>query len=187
MLGCVQTSMGRIIVTTGKPNLTEALKSVDLLLKEDKSISPHVRAAMELLVAVAVNQAELLQRAKEQIQALSDEIAVLKGNKPRPKIPKSKLEGKEAKKGNENGKEGKRPGSEKRSKSAQLDIHETVTLIPDGIGKDWVFKGYSDLVVQGLLIEPHNIKYRRGRWLTPAGETVIALLPAGFLATSIQR
>lgn len=180
MLRYVQTNMGCIIVATNKVNFTDALQSVDLLLREVKSLSPQARAMFKLLADIIVIQAEQLQRAKEQIQALSDEIAVLKGNKPRPKIPKSTLEGKDAKKDGEKGDESKRPGSDKRSKTAQLIIHETVTLIPEGISKGWVFKGYSDVVVQGLVIEPHNIKYRRGRWLTPAGETVIAPLPVGI-------
>jgi len=167
-------------VTTDKINLDDTLKIVDLLLKEDKSLSPQARLVIELLTAIVVKQAEQLQRAKEQIQALSDEIAILKGNKPRPKIPKSKLEGKDAKTDETKNDADKRPGSAKKSKTAQLEIHETVTLIPEGIGKGWTFKGFSEVVVQGLVIEPHNTKYRRGRWLTPDGETVIAPLPAGI-------
>jgi len=131
---------------------------------------------IEQQAAQLAAQAELLQRAKEQIQALSDEIAILKGLKPRPKIPKSKIEGKDAEP--KNGQDaGKRAGSVKRSKTAELTIHETVTLNPDGLGESWVFKGYCDFVVQGLVIEPHNIKYRRGRWVSPEGETLIAPLP----------
>ena len=56
-------------------------------------------------------------------------------------------------------------------------IHETIKLEPDGIQPEWIFKGYSAFVVQGLVIEPHNIKYQRARWLTPSGETITASLP----------
>jgi hypothetical protein len=34
-------------------------------------------------------------------------------------------------------------------------------------------------VVQDLILRPHVIRYRRERWLTPAGETVVAPVPAG--------
>jgi len=120
-------------------------------------------------------QAEQIERAKEQIQGLRDSIAVLKGEKGKPKIAKSTLENPDKGKG-KNPNE-KRPGSVKRSKTAELVFHETICLIPEGVKEGWIFKGYNDFNVQGLVIEPHNIKYRRGRWLTPEGETVIADLP----------
>ena len=137
---------------TNKVNIADAMNGVSLLLKEDNSLSTSARGAIELLVGIVVNQSEQLQRAKEQIQALRDEIAVLKGNKPRPQIPKSKLEGKKAKKDRKKNDDCKRAGSAKRSKTAQLEIHETVTLNPESLGKDWVFKGYCDFFVQGLII-----------------------------------
>jgi hypothetical protein len=43
------------------------------------------------------------------------------------------------------------------------------------------FKGYEDIVVQDLLLVPRVIRYRRERWLTPAGRTIIAPLPAGIV------
>lgn len=145
-------------------------------------ISPLVEALLGIIRGQAeqlVKQAEHIQRAKEQIQALSDEIAILKGLKPKPKIPKSKLEDPSAGGGKgKNGGDGKRAGSAKKSKTDELKIHETIALSPDVIADDWVFKGYNDFVVQGLVIEPHNIKYRRGRWITPDGETIMAPLPA---------
>jgi hypothetical protein len=41
------------------------------------------------------------------------------------------------------------------------------------------FKGYEDFVVQDLVVRPRVIRYRRARWLTPEGATVIAPLPPG--------
>ena len=40
-------------------------------------------------------------------------------------------------------------------------------------------KGYEDYLVQELHCRPHNVLLRRERWLTPAGLTVVAPLPAG--------
>jgi hypothetical protein len=40
-------------------------------------------------------------------------------------------------------------------------------------------KGYETFVVQDLLIQPAAIRYRRERWVTPDGRTVVAPLPAG--------
>ncbi len=41
------------------------------------------------------------------------------------------------------------------------------------------FKGYESYVVQDLVVRPTTIRYRRERWRTPAGETIVAPLPAG--------
>jgi hypothetical protein len=41
-----------------------------------------------------------------------------------------------------------------------------------------VFKGYEDYLVQGLRIRLHNTQYRRARYQTPQGETLLGELPA---------
>jgi hypothetical protein len=43
------------------------------------------------------------------------------------------------------------------------------------------FKGYESYVVQELEIRPRVIRYRRERWLTPDGQTVVAPLPPGII------
>jgi len=42
------------------------------------------------------------------------------------------------------------------------------------------FKGCEDFVVQGLRLEARVVRYRRQRWLTPDGRTLVAPLPAGI-------
>jgi hypothetical protein len=42
------------------------------------------------------------------------------------------------------------------------------------------FKGYENFVVQDLIIQPAAIRFRRERWLTHDGRTVVAPLPAGI-------
>ena len=39
------------------------------------------------------------------------------------------------------------------------------------------FKGYEDFIVQELVLEPRVILYRRERWLTPDGQSLVAPLP----------
>ncbi len=41
------------------------------------------------------------------------------------------------------------------------------------------FKGYEDFVVQDVVLRVRTIRYRRERWVTPDGRTVIAPLPPG--------
>ena len=42
------------------------------------------------------------------------------------------------------------------------------------------FKGYENFVVQDLVLRAEVIRYRRERWLTPGGETIVAPLPCGI-------
>lgn len=42
------------------------------------------------------------------------------------------------------------------------------------------FKGYENFVVQDLVIQPVAIRFRRERWVTPDGKTVVAPLPDGI-------
>ncbi len=43
------------------------------------------------------------------------------------------------------------------------------------------FKGYEDCLVRDLRLSAEVIRYRRERWLTPSGETVVAPLPTGIV------
>ena len=74
----------------------------------------------------------------------------------------------------------KRAGSQKRSKTKNLVIHqqkECQVIAPDST---WTFLGYKDYIVQGLKIELHNTCYKREEWETPDGKYIIAPLPAGL-------
>ncbi|MCK4548487.1 MAG: transposase [Candidatus Eisenbacteria sp.] len=126
---------------------------------------------------MVVGLLEIIQLQQEQIQAFKDEIARLKGEKSRPKIKPSKLEPGNGNKdeGKKDKDKGKRPGSAKRSKKAELEIHETVVLKAEGVPSGSEFKGYEDYTVQGIVLEAHNVLYRRERWKTPEGEMVAPL------------
>lgn len=124
---------------------------------------------------VVVVLLEIIALLKEQIQALKDEIARLKGHKPKPNIQPSGLEKDSESK--EKNSTGNRPGSAKRSKTGELEIHETRVLKAENVPVGSTFKGYENYTVQGLVFRPHNILYRRERWQTPEGESIVAPLP----------
>jgi len=143
------------------------------ILEEEKT------STVTALLNIISQLADLNNKQAIEIQQLKDEIAKLKGTNPKPKIRPSKiskndddLNGKK----NENS-EGKRPGSKKRKKKEELEIHEIKTLHPPDIPEGSEFKGYSDYTVQNIIIKPNNILYRRERWLTPSGVWIIADLP----------
>lgn len=117
---------------------------------------------------------EFCHYQQEQIQALRDEIARLKGQKPKPNIKPSKLE---SGKQEEEKQQRKRARQGKRKKTRELEIHEVVCIAPEEVPKGSRFKGYEDFTVQDIRIGAHNIRYRMERWETPDRERLIGKLP----------
>ena len=121
-----------------------------------------------------ISVANLLQA--EEIQLLKDEIARLKGQKPKPKIRPSKLEKDRKKK--KKSSSGKRPGSQKRKKTADLVIHKEIPIPPESIPPGSIFKECQPYTVQGIRILPYNVCYLLERWQTPGGKNIVGKLPS---------
>jgi len=136
--------------------------------------TPLVKALLGLVEQYATRIVLL----EETVAGLRDEINILKGEKKRPKFKPSGMDKSSDKTSGGAEKKSKRAGSAKKSKNAQLTIHEDVTIAPSiQVPPGSRFKGYCDFVVQDLIISSHNTRYRLERWITPEGETVKAELP----------
>ena len=121
----------------------------------------------------------IILRQQEQIEELQEELRRVKGHKGKPSIRPSRMDRK-AQRGEEEGKERKR--GPKRAKTAQLQTVDEV-IAPNGLPTDareqgWRFKGYADYVVQELVIEARNIRYRLEEWQAPDGQWLRGKLPA---------
>jgi hypothetical protein len=150
-------------------------------------IRPEERTPLvEALLAIIRELLDRNQQLEETVLQLRDEIAVLKGQKPRPKIKPSSLESATPPSQQEGSKKEKpdKRGSEKRSKNAELTIHRRVPLHIDDLPPGAVFKGYEDYIVQELVIESRNILYLRARYQLPDGSSVLAPLPADVIPGS---
>jgi hypothetical protein len=128
---------------------------------------------LKMLVAQLLGEMATL---KQTIVELRDENARLKKQKGRPDIkPPIKPSGMDE------ASQPKPPQSPRRgggNKTAKRVIHEekiVKAVVPPGSR----FKGYESFVVQDLVLRPHVVRFRRERWLTPDGRTVIAPLPSG--------
>lgn len=128
------------------------------------------------LLEIVEQQSVTIQRQAELIQQLKDEIARLKGQKPKPKIRPSKLENDRKKK--KKSSSGKRPGSQKRKKTADLVIHREIPVPPESIPPGSIFKGYQPYTLQGIRILPYNVCYLLERWQTPDGKNIVGKLPS---------
>lgn len=132
-------------------------------------------ASLRYLVEELLGEVTALKRENA---ALRDEIARLKGGSGRPNIKPGKPSGMEqTSRGPARSIAGKRPGRGKKTLS-RVAIEDRVIKVevPEGFR----FKGYEDFVVQDLIIEPSAVRFRRERWVTPEGKTVVAPLPDGI-------
>jgi hypothetical protein len=122
-------------------------------------------------------------RLRVDHQAVKDELARLKHLPPRPPDKPSGMDKATDAKGMETG--GGKGGRSTRRRGSQLDkltITQTVvvtTKAPAGSRR----KGYEEIVVQDLSLTPKVTLYRRERWKTPDGETIIATLDPGIVGS----
>jgi Transposase IS66 family len=143
-------------------------------------IGPEDRTPLvEALLGIIRQVVDRVTQLEEDNQRLHDEIARLKGLKPRPDIKPSMLEATQSKTPRQEG--SKRPGSAKRPKTAELHIHDEVKLHPEGLPVGATFRGFEPYVVQELVIENKNTRYLRARYELPEGGSVLASLPPGVL------
>jgi transposase IS66 family protein len=149
--------------------------------------TPVVDALLRVIEQLQATNRELqatVQRQQQRIERLEDEIRRRKGLPDPPKRPPqpSPLNDPSGPPSTSSKKkpippDGKRPGSAKRSKTRHLIVHDEVPLPLDGLPDGTKFLGYQDFTVQDLRVEPHNTRYRRGRYRLPDGTIVTAPLP----------
>ena len=111
-------------------------------------------------------------------QALRDEVARLKGLPPRPP---SRPSGMEEATGPELGGKGEAHSKQRRGTKRDRDAVTAERVLKAAVPAGSRFKGYEDCLVRDLRLSAEVVRYRRERWLTPSGETVVAPLPPGIV------
>src|ERR671916_2074176 len=115
---------------------------------------------------------------KAESQTLRDEVARLKGLPPRPPLRPSGMGKATGAAGpGKGGKRSRRRRGAKRDREA-VTAEVVVKAAPPPGSR---FKGYQDILVREVRLSAEVVRYRRERWLTPFGETVLAPLPAGIV------
>ncbi len=147
------------------------------------SAKPLSQKALRLLVTDLASKIDRLEQEVEPLrldnstlrrdnQALKDEIARLKNLPPRPPFKPSGME--KATQPRPTG-PGRRPG-----RGAKRDRVTREVTIPVEAPPGSRFKGYKTVVQRDLVLVAEVVRYKRERWLTPEGQTLIAPLPAGI-------
>src|SRR5712691_11267023 len=164
-------------MATGIPDSLERLAAADLIgvVRELIGEIGRVRAENEKLSGA-------LTKLKAEHQAAKDELARLKNLPPRPPQKLSGMDKATERGGADGGKSPKGETSSRR-RGSQLDkltVDATVVVrakAPAGSRH----KGYEEIVVQDLSLSPQVTLYRRERWETPEGKTIIAALDPGIV------
>jgi hypothetical protein len=143
-------------------------------------VRPEDRTPLvEALLGIIRQLADRVGELEETTGELRDEIAVLKGQKPRPKISPSTLN--TPLQTSDHTAEGRRRGKPSRSKTSELTIHHQTPLHPVDLPVGARFKGFESYVVQDLIIKSDNTEYLRARYDLPEGSSVLAPFAAGVL------
>jgi len=136
------------------------------LLEENRLLQDRLDVALNVIVQL-----------QEENQKLKDEIAILKGQKPRPKIPPSVLEGTQSKNKQNNKNKLSRGKHPRRKKTRHLTIHTKNRIKPESIPEGAIFKGCKKFTVQDIILQPYNAVYELERWQLPDGSYVTGKLP----------
>lgn len=153
----------------GKVNITKALENVEILLREDKTASPQIRAMMELLVVV-IN----LLLGKLGLNSSNSSIPPSKDTE-RKRGSKRKKKGKKRKPGGQQGHEGTNLKREKNPDLIEI-IEVDRRTIPQG---QYTEIGYESRQVINIEISKHVTEYQAQILQDVHGSQFVADFPAG--------
>jgi hypothetical protein len=146
-----------------------------------QSSKPDIEAlTLQGLKELLLEALEKIGKLEARIIVLGEENARLRGLKGRPNIkPPVKPSGmEEGTKEKKDGDAVQRRRGERRRRTTPIDIILHPSQVPEGA----VLKGYEDYWVQDIEIRSKVIRYRRQRWETADGKSIVA----GF-ARSCER
>ena len=143
-------------------SIEQQLESLNIHPDEipDEDISDAINLLFQLIEELHLDNEKL----KTENQKLRDEINLLKGEQGKPDIPSSKKK-QDGDISSEKERKKQEPPKQKKSKSKKhkikIDRTEICTVDLTGLPDDLEFKGYQNVVVQGIIIKTDNVEYQK--------------------------
>ena len=161
--------------------ITQQLESLNIYPDEiaDEQVSRAIHFLLQLIEEMHIENEKL----KTENQKLRDENNLLKGEQSKPNIPANKKKQKEDI-SSEDERKKLQPPKQKRSKAKKhkIKINRTEVCKVDqtDLPDDVEFKGYQNVVVQGIIIRTDNVEYQKEIYYSPSqNKTYIGKLPKG--------
>jgi len=160
-------------------SIEQQLESIKIHPDEipDEDVSDAINLLFQLVEESYIENEKL----KIENQKLRDEINLLKGEQGKPDISPSKKKQKRDV-SSETERKKQEPSRQKRSKAKKhkikIDRTEICTVDLTDLPDDIEFKGYQNLVVQGIIIKTDNVEYKKEVYYSPSqNKTYIGELP----------
>src|SRR4051794_36879432 len=120
------------------------------------------------------------QALRVENQILKDVIARLKGLPPRPPARPRPSSGRETA---TDPSRSKRRKGRRQTRGAKRDSDRVTreVIVTAEVPEGSRFKGYETLLVRDLALSAEVLRYRRERWVTSAGEPIVAPMPTGIV------
>jgi Transposase IS66 family len=166
--------MNHIQVKEVVEKLTPAIESI-----ADDNVRSIIRTLLNLVEAL-VSENEQLRAENQQLR---DENNRLKGEQGKPTIRKQTngLKNFSSEKERKRKKKNDKRNRKKKKDRIKIDRVEFCEINKHSLPPDAEFKGYHDVIVQGIIIKTDNVKFRREVFYSPSlQKTFIAELPAGY-------
>ena len=159
--------------------IKDVLTEIDIALDHvDNKTKETILSLLNIIEA----QAKQINELKTQLQQLRDEINRLKGEQGKPDIKPNKKNKQHNDVSSEKERKKNKPWK-KRKKNQNIKIDDTRKCYVDQekLPDDAQFKGYNDVIVQGLKIESNNILFKKEIYYSLSlNKTYIADLPDGY-------
>jgi regulator of replication initiation timing len=163
-------------------DIKKALEEVNIDV--ERIADPAVKTLIVKLLNIIESLAAENKQLREENQKLRDENNRLKGEKGKPQFrqqtrPSQNYSSeKERNKRNQNRKEEPR---QKKKDIVEISRVETCRLDKSQLPGDAIFKGYSNVIVQDIVIKTNNIHFQKAIYYSPSlKKTFVASLPNGY-------